>query len=223
MKAIAGKAAKAAFIIHNLSELNKELEKIDTHTATIMALVVADLKTKVPVLVNKSVSKIYNIKKNDVTRAHYKTESKSKGKQHVSFTTSGRTIEELTFYFRGSRHADWATTAQPKPKTAKSSKVFSNKKKYTTYQEVFRGKKTPIRGKGSHRVFIAKIGGTLVPMVVGKRNKPLVKGATSVPDAILNEKVEAIWRPELNTYIYEQLHRQAKRFSSGAIRPELGD
>ena len=214
-------AQAGLLIIHNLSELARELEKIEEDTAEIERLTISDLKTKVPPLINKSVSQIYNIKKNEVTRANYKTQSKFADRRKVALSTSGRTIAELTFYFRGRRHADWATTAKPKPKPAKSSKVFSNKKKYTVYQEVLRGKKTPIQGKGNNRVFIANIGGKLVPMIVTPaENKPRIKGSSSVPDAIVNQQVEAIWRPELNMLVSKLLHRHAQRHSSGAIYPE---
>ena len=210
-------------IRNNFKELQKDLAAIVEDTAKVERYVISDLKKKVPGLVSSAVATIYNIKKSEVARANYKTESQWAGSRKVSLRTEGSTIGGLTFHFRGRRHADWKTTARPKPKPINSGKVFSNKKKYTTFQEVFRGQKTPITARGNNRVFIANIGGKLVPMVVGAgtSNKPLVKGSSSVPDAILNEKVKAIWQPELNRYVEDRLIHHTNRHLAGAAYPDF--
>lgn len=205
--------------IKDLDKLKREFNNIDKEAAKVEKYTIADIRKRAPGMVSSATAKVYAIKKSEVARARTKNKTKNTGKQHVRTGFKGQSLDDFIMVFRGRKTATWNTKAKPMPKRPNTGnpKIFSTKKKYTVTTEVFRGKRTPIMPKGGNRVFVATIGGKLRPLVVGESNTPMVHASTSVPQAIMNEQVVNIWRPELNQFVIKRFAHHSKRYWAGNI------
>lgn len=202
--------------LKQIDEIRKEFNGLDKAAAMVERKTLSNVKRKAVTEVKRATSAVYAINQNEVARSQ-QTASKYAGKQHVKTGFRGQSLDDFVMVFTGKKTATWNTKAKPKPKKPKTGnpKVFSTKKKYSVTQEVFRGQRTPIKPKGDNRVFVAMVGGKLRPLVVGNDNRPMIKASTSVPQAIMNEQVVKIWRPEVEQYVVKEFDRLTKLYWKG--------
>lgn len=205
--------------IREIEKLRRKFDNIDKEAAKVEKYTISDLKKRAPGMVSSATSQIYAIKKMEVARARSKTASKNAGKQHVRSSFKGKALDDFVMVFTGRKTATWNTKAKPKPKppATGNNKIFSNRRKYKVTVEVFKGQPTQIKPTGKNRVFVMQKGGKLRPLIVGMDNKPRMKASTSVPQAIMNEKTVAIWRPQLLDYIVKRFKHHSKRYWAGEL------
>ncbi len=200
-----------------------ELKQLDGIVAKIETYTVNDLRKWLPGHVSTAVTKVYRIKKSEVVASHAKIatgkggfrRSRNAKNAQVQASYGGYKFDNFEVVFRGRVSATWMTKAKPKPKPT-SNGAFSSKRPYSVTQEVIRGHKPIITPSAGHRVFVMKIGGMMRPMVVGRDEIPKVHGVSSVPHAIFNGRVVAIWKPQMNDYILRRFNHHAKHFWSGS-------
>lgn len=196
--------------IKDIGNLNERYAIVQRHT-------ISDLKSRVPGKVSKAVSEVYAIPKSYVIAMRHPN---TKGR--VRMRVAGKTISTLSFIFRGSKSAsDWTVKANKSRKAKTPTKrkiIFKNGRKfsvpapYKVTVETFRGNPVQITGRGGNRVFVAPgKQGRLMAMIVSKDNPPVAHGVSSLPQAIQNKKVVAIWQPQLNKIILDRFQRNAKR------------
>lgn len=215
-------------IAKNLSRLSDGYEKAQQYT-------ISDLRTKVPGIVSKAVSRFYAIPESYVVakRARKDAEGeyhrgRNKGKGNVRLSTEGKTIASLTFIFRGRKEvAPWPVYVNGKKLSEKAkNKVLQKRVKkkvngktiqvqvpYTVAQETYRGKPTPLRGKNGNRVFVVKgrLGKYMPVIARPKERKYLPHATSSVPQAVMNPEVAAIWKPLINALALERFNYHCAR------------
>lgn len=211
-------------------------------------LTCSDLRTWVPGHVSTATARIYNITKAEVANIKgryttvnaqrprgrdrrmweismpaldegYTDRGRNAGKGNVRVSSEGTTLANITWIFRGRKHANWTTRAgkqrrvpKARKRIKKGNRTYSVPKPYVTTVETYRGKRTPIRGRNGNRVFVMDGKHGLRAMVVkpGSR-RALAHGSSSIPQAIMNEQVVAIWRPQLITYAMQRFMYHAER------------
>ncbi len=192
-----------------------ELEEIDHIAADVEAYTVKDVRRWLPGHVSSAVSKIYRIRKSEVAACQTRTSNdgysrgRNAGKATVRTSFSGYTLAGFSVTFKGRVLANWLTKAKPKPEKV-GGKAYSSKRAYRVTQEVFRGNAATITPSAGNRVFVLDIGGKMRP-IVAHEGKLHVHASSSVPQAILNDKSVAIWRPQLNTYLELRFSHHANR------------
>ncbi len=191
-----------------------ELAQLDRIAADVEAYTVKDVRRWLPGHVSSAVSKVYRIRKSEVAACQTRKDGeyhrgRNAGKATVRTSFSGYTLAGFSVTFKGRVLSTWMTKAKPKPKKAKG-KAYSAKRKYRVTQEVFRGKAATINPSAGNRVFVLDIGGKMRP-IVAHEEKLHVHASSSVPQAILNKKTVAIWRPQLNTYLERRFNHHANR------------
>lgn len=215
-------------IAKNLSRLSDGYDKVHQHT-------ISDLRTKAPGIVSKAVSRFYAIPESYVVAKRARKDAageyhrgRNKGKGNVRLSTEGNTIASLTFIFRGRKEvAPWPVYVNGKKLSGKAkNKVLQKKVKkkangrtiqvqvpYTVAQETYRGKPTPIRGKNGNRVFVVKGRlGKYMPVIARPKERKFLPHATSsVPQAVMNPKVVAIWKPLVNALVLERFKHHCER------------
>lgn len=215
-----------AYNLINYDKTRKELDEYPKKLANVEQRMVSDIRRWVPGHISTATAKIYAISKSEVaaikaTKAadgnYYR--GRNAGKGNVRVSSSGDTVASLTFTFRGAKHASWPTRAGKQQKVPKARKrfvkdgrIYSIPKPYVTTVETYKGQRTPIKPRGNNRVFVMQGKQGLVAMHVraGER-KPMAHGSSSIPQAITNEKVVAIWQPQLNEYILKRLANHNKQ------------
>ncbi len=215
-------------IAKNLSRLCDGYEKAHQYT-------ISDLRTKVPGIVSKAVSRFYAIPESYVVAKRARKDAageyhrgRNTGKGNVRLSTEGNTIASLTFIFRGRKDASiWPVYVNGKKLSEKAkNKVLQKRKKkkvngktiqvqvpYTVAQETYRGKPTPLRGKNGNRVFVVKGRlGKYMPVIARPRKRTFLPHATSsVPQAVMNPNVVAIWKPLVNALVLERFNHHWER------------
>ena len=155
----------------------------------------------------------------------YKRQGRNAGKGNVRVSTNGaETIAGLVFTFKGAKHANWTTRAGKQSKVPKARKKikkdgrkYSIPKPYVTTVETFKGQRTPITPKGTNRVFVMSgEDGKLRAMHIRPGDKrPMPHGSSSIPQAIMNKDVVAIWRPQMQAFIVKKLAHHDKQTAKG--------
>lgn len=218
-----------------LAAVQAEKERI----ADVERTTCADLIDWVPGHVSKATADIYAIKKSEVaqikaTRGEDGNFSRGRntGKGNVRVSTNGaETVAGLTFTFRGAKHASWTTRAgkqakvpKTRKKIKKNGRKYSIPKPYETNVETYKGQRTPIRPRGQNRVFVMSgKDGKLRAMHIRPGDKqPMPHGSSSLPQAIANDKVTAIWRPQMQAYIIKRITNHDKQSAKGAAYLKRG-
>ncbi len=212
--------------IKNVKKLQKELKNIDKAAAKVEKYIISDIKKGAVTAVKRATSSVYAIKQNEVARSQSKTPSKYAGKQHVATSFRGKGLDDFTIVFTGKKSATWNIKADGKPTvpTARTwimheYKWYNVPAPYKVTAKVYRKQRPQvIKPKGDNRVFVAMVKGQMRPMVVGKNNEPMVKAFTSVPQAIMNEDVVKIWRPDIQQRIIKSHKHHTKRYWMGQIK-----
>ena len=202
----------ASHVLKELNALNEKGKKVDEYT-------VKDMKRRIPGAVSTAVSKVYAINKNRVAACssyyHDKTgRGRNSGKASVKTKFMGKTISTLAFVFTGKKDAEWKSLPKKPPKARVTSKQKGRggravRKPYVVTVETYRGKPQAIKGKNGHRVYA--IDGRNRAFVVGRSNKPMIHASSSVPQAIMNEKSQKIWRPKLNSELEKRFFHHFNR------------
>lgn len=185
----------------------------------------SDLVTKVPKPVSDAVSSLYALKKSDVLARKVKGYNHRTSSGGAAMFSGGDVLDVISVEFRGRRYAAWPTLVSGKStlparkkKKGERGNVVMYMPKYTVTVETFRGQPTEITPSGNNRVFAIPRkepskgkGGKLLPVVIGKGWKePLAHGATSVPDAIMNERAVEMWRPKVMKIMTDRLDHHMK-------------
>lgn len=208
-----------------LKQLQKDLGSIDKQAAKVEAYTIRDIRSRAPGMVSTATAQVYAIKKSEVARARTKNKSKFAGRQHVKTGFRGQSLNDFTMVFTGKKTATWNIKADGKKEvpTARTwvmqnYKWYNVPAPYKVKAKVFKKQRPQvIKPKGDNRVFVAMVGGKLRPMIVGKDNQPMVKAFTSVPQAILNKQVVAIWKPQLSKLVTTRFSHHTKRYWAGNI------
>lgn len=227
-------------VLSNINDTNAALMAEKKRVAQIEKATCLDLKTWVPGHVSTATAQIYNIKKSEVAQLKSQAliveeenglgyvntyteywRGRNTGKGNVRVSSNGaEKIAHLTFTFKGAKHANWTTRAGKQAKVPKARKTikkngrkYSIPKPYVTNVETYKGQRTPITPRGQNRVFVMSgQDGTLRAMHIRPGDKrPLAHGSSSLPQAIMNKDVVAIWRPQMNTYIAKRLAHHDKQ------------
>ncbi|PNC28569.1 hypothetical protein CXU17_12040 [Akkermansia muciniphila] len=200
------------------SDLLNQLDMLDERARKVDDLTVRDMKRRVPGAVSAATASVYRIKKSEVASCSayaydYTGRGRNAGKAHVRTSFQGTTIASFAVVFKGRKHAEWKTTPKRRPKTKitvrKNGVRRRVPKPYKVTVETFRGKPAVIKGKNGNRVFV--VDGRNRAFVVGKSNRPMVHASTSVPQAITNKKVKAIWMPKLNRDLESRFYHHFNR------------
>ncbi len=197
-----------------------ELSRLGEVAADVEWYTVRDLRKWLPGHVSSATSKIYRIRKSEVAACQSKSDpdnprrrGRNAGKATVRTSFSGYSLSDFSVTFRGRVLSSWMTRAKPKPKKV-SGNAYSAKRKYTVTQEVLRGKPATINPSPGNRVFIADFNGKPRVMVASD-DRIHVHASSSVPQAIMSEKVRAIWEPQLNDYLFKRFNHHADRLFKG--------
>ena len=230
---------RTGLVFFDLSEIDKvrkmlalapeQLAKAEHYTCS-------DAYKQAPGMVSDATSRIYALRKSDVAQIKGKWSSKTgeystrgrnagKGAVRVSMGANPDSISYFTLIFRGRKHAGWLTRANtltnraPKARvkyTDAHGKKRSKLKPYAVTVETYRGKPALIKPKNGNRVFVLQRNGKLLAAVAKRGERmPWVHGSTSVPQAIMNENVVAIWKPRLEEYMVQRFIHHSRNVLKG--------
>ena len=230
-------------VISNLNHAIAAVQAEKGRLAQIEIMACKDIIKWMPGHVSTATAQIYNIKKSEVAQIRsqgvtidlyeegnferlYWRGSRNAGKGNVRVSSNGaETVAGLVFTFKGAKHASWTTRAGKQAKVPKARKIikkngrrYSIPKPYETNVETFKGKRTPIKPRGQNRVFVmsGKDGNLRAVHIRPGDKRPLAHGSSSLPQAIMNKEVVAIWRPQMNEYIAKRIAHHDKQSAKGA-------
>lgn len=199
--------------IDNLGDVVRTLNATPEQLAEAERLTCSDLRTWVPGAVSSATSKVYNITKAEVANIKgkysietgYSDRGRNAGKGNVRVSSTGDRLSSIAWVFKGRKHADWTTRAgkqkrvpKARRRITKGGKTYSVPKPYETTVETYKRVRTPIRGRNGNRVFVMDGKHGLRAMVVKAGTRmTLAHGSSSIPQAIMHERVVAIWQPKL--------------------------
>lgn len=221
-----GKLLAAQFV--NWKQFSKELNAYPEKLDLVQKRTISDLRSRLPGKISSATAKIYALRKQDVVQIRNSGKKSGGGSASngaVSLWTEGKHLSDLTFIFRGTRHANWPTTAggsESTPPTAtrygwhyieRKGRFYWVPKPYTVTRTVLKGQTKVIRGGGNERIFVLprKDGGLRVMAARPGKKWPVPYVTTAVPEAIIKEKVVDIWRPQMNELIMKRLEHNNKQ------------
>lgn len=230
---------RTGLVFFDLSEIDKvrkmlalapeQLAKAEHYTCS-------DAYSRAPGMVSDATIQIYALRKSDVAQIKGKWSSKTgeystrgrnagKGAVRVSMGANPDRISYFTLIFRGRKHAGWLTRANKSTSRAPKARVKytdahgkkrSKLKPYAVTVETYKGKPALIKPKNGNRVFVLLRNGKLLAAVAKRGERmPWVHGSTSVPQAIMNENVVAIWKPRLEEYMVQRFIHHSRRVLNG--------
>lgn len=223
------------FSLDGLGKAIRELEKLPGDYSKAHESTLSDCRTKVPGIVSKAVATIYAIPESYVVAKRARKDAageyhrgRNSGKGNALLSIEGGSVASLSFIFRGRKDATlWPVYANGKKVTEKkknkdlhkykTKRVNGEKKKirvpYEVSQETYKGKPATIKGKNGNRVFIVKGKmGKYMPVIARPKERKFLPHATSsVPQAIANPQVIAIWKPSVQTMMIERFRHNCER------------
>ena len=219
-----GKMISAGFV--NWKQVKKDLNEYPDKLALVEQRTISDLRSRLPGKIASATAKLYALRKQDVMQLRNSGKKGGSPREGaVSLWTQGKTISDLTFIFRGTRHANWPTTAggsDSTPPTAnrygwqyieRNGRFYWVPKPYTVTREVLKGQVKTIKPEGQTRIFVLprKDGGLRVMAIKPGQKYPVGYASTALPHAIIKDKVIDIWRPQMNELILKRFEHQNKR------------
>lgn len=211
--------------IEGLDEVWKLRRETPKKFATLTRRLHSDLVTRVPKPVSEAVASVYAIKKSDVLARKVKGYGKRTLSGGAAVYTRGDVLDAISIEFRGYRSSNFPTFANGKAtmptrlqRLGKKGKMVSYMPKYKVTVETFRGEPAEITPRDGSRVFVLPRknpgkgkGEKLTAMVARKGwKKPLAHGSSSVPDAIMNDKVVRIWLPQVIQLMNKRIEHHIK-------------
>lgn len=211
--------------IEGLDEIWKLRKETPKKFATLTRRLHSDLVTRVPKPVSNAVASVYTIKQRDVVARKQNGYGKRTMQGGAAVYTRGDVLDAISIEFRGQRSANFPTFANGKStlpkregKIGKRGKYVSYMPKYKVTVETFKDAHTEITPSDDSRVFVLPRktpgngkGGKLTAMVIKKGwKKPLAHGSSSVPDAIMNDKVVRIWLPQVVQLMNKRIDHHIK-------------
>ena len=208
--------------IENFEKLLGNINSIENAGKTAVRTTLKDVKSRAPGWIATEVTKVYNIKKSEITPSKGKGSDGKPKKMAGSITASGDTIEEFTITYKGRLltpvHFGMTPKAPP------------HGKNYTLKMQVLKGKKEVIGrykskrqpngpySKRSHNILMgtgnAKSEGTnYIPFQrMSERRLDLKKFTTvSVPQMITSERTHDAIMDKLYTETSKRLEHNLKR------------
>lgn len=211
--------------IDGLDEVWKLRHETPKKFATLAKRLHSDLVTRVPKPVSEAVASMYSIKKGDVLSRKRAGYGKRSERGAASVYTRGDVLDVISIEFYGRRSANFPTFVNRKSTLPKREKKIGKRGKFVTYMpkykvsvETFKDAPAEIVPRGDSRVFALTRkhpskgkGGQLTAMIMKKGwKKPLAHGSSSVPDAIMNDKVVRIWLPQVIQIMNKRIDHHIK-------------
>ena len=212
--------------IINLNEVIAELEKIEKGSEQVMKRTISDVSKRAPGWVASEVTKVYGIKKGEIT-------PNGKGKKAGSISTRGNTVASLQLVYRGRvltpTHFGMTPKAPPaagrgytlKASILKGSKATLGKvRPLTKKQRAMLGKNFTRSGtkKSDHSpiMLMSSNGSGYIPFQRKSTNRKDLEAikTVSVPQMVSNEKTEPGIRNTINENVGKRFHHHLSRLMS---------
>ena len=207
--------------VGGINELMTALRVMPSQLAEINRRTISDIRDRAPGKIGSATSKIYRIDKSYVVALRARRDEaveyhrgRNSGKGNVRFGVGGREVSTATLVFKAASNPWWPTKPMggkmnEMPPKKPRKKRFKGKSVTPFYVkiETLRGKPAYRRTDENHRIFVLPhpSGKGLRVMSAEKGSRRfLTMKTSSMPQAILNEKVVDIWRPQVQDLIVKR-------------------
>lgn len=195
--------------ISDLGGLLNEIKSLDEKGHKVMKNTVSDMKKKIPTIVKKSVTEVYNIKPGEITQSQGKN---ANGKKAANIYTTGQTIENVAVVYTGRTLTPLHFSMTPTKMPAKRKKKPQNIK-----LTILKGNQRVLHGKYNTPPFLApaaRSSSTIIPFqrITSARTPVTAIHSLSVPQMIDNEKVNTDIHEKINKMAMERLNHNTNRF-----------